>query len=263
MKKNCLLLLSLMILFCSAAISAAADAPTAPTSTVPDASVLAEEEGDDDFLETFEDESEIEQTVRVDDPLYPVNYVLYSFNDVLYTYALRPVALGYRAVMPEPARNGIRNFFHNLLFPVRFVNNVLQGKADKAGKEVGIFLVNSTAGILGFNRFAQEQMDMHTQDEDLGQTFGAWTIGEGFYLYLPLLGPTTLRDAVGRVGDYFITPVNYVSPWELEWGLSITDTTNSLSLRVDDIDALKKASVDPYVAFRNAYIQKRRKAIED
>lgn len=263
MKKICLLLLSLMVLCSSAVAAAAGDAPKDTASTAPDTAVRTEEGGDDDFLDAFEDGSEGEQAVRVDDPLYPVNYIMYSINDVMYTYALRPVALGYRAIMPEPARNGIRNFFHNLLFPVRFVNNVLQGKVDKAGNEVGVFLLNSTAGILGFNRFAQEQMDMHTQDEDLGQTFGTWTIGEGFYLYLPLLGPTTLRDAVGRVGDYFITPVNYASPWELEWGLTITDTTNSLSLHVDDIDALKKASVDPYVAFRNAYIQKRRKAIED
>lgn len=214
---------------------------------------------DDDLFDEYQDDAYKDS--RVPDPLYYLNYAMYTVNDRLYFYALKPVAKGYKAVVPTPARKGISHFFHNLLFPVRFVNNLLQGKLEQASDEIGIFLVNSTAGILGFNQVAQKHLGMHTKSEDLGQTLGTWRITEGFYLVLPFLGPSTLRDTVGRVGDYFITPVNYVEPWELDLGLGIVDTINQTSFRLGDYEDLKKASLDPYTAIRNAYIQNRKKKI--
>lgn len=218
---------------------------------------------EEDFFEDrfFDEGLDDPGTMQVADPLYYFNYAMYVVNDNLYYYVLKPVATGYKSVMPLPARKGIRNFFHNLMFPVRFVNNLLQWKLEQASDEFGIFLVNSTAGILGFNQVAQKYLDMHTQKEDLGQTLGTYGIKEGFYLVLPLLGPSTLRDALGLAGDYFLDPLEYVSPWELELGLNMVDIINRTSFRIGDYERLKDAALDPYSAFRNAYIQNRRMQI--
>ncbi|WP_022668737.1 MlaA family lipoprotein [Desulfospira joergensenii] len=229
--------------------------------------LLAQSDGSaeetEDELDLFEEYEEgNDQTISIADPLYGFNYAMYTLNDFFYFYALKPVARGYGAVVPTIARKGINNFFHNLLFPVRFVNNVLQGKLDRAGDEVGIFLANSTAGVLGFNPVAQKHLGMKTSEEDLGQTLGSWKIGNGFYIVLPILGPSTLRDALGDIGDSFITPVNYAEPWELYWGATATDKINRTSFRIGDYEALKEASLDPYVAIRNAYIQNRSALIE-
>ena len=225
--------------------------------------------GEDEFEDEFEDDSffdeydqEAQSVKMVADPLYYFNYGMYSFNDFLYFYALKPVAQGYKFIVPSPVRSGINNFFFNLMFPVRFINTVFQGKLVAASDEVGVFLANSTVGIIGFNQFAQKHLNLKTANEDLGQTLGSYAIGDGFYLVLPLLGPSTLRDAIGRAGDYFITPVNYVEPWELDLGVNITDKINRTSFRIGDYEALKEASLDPYVAIRNAYIQNRRSEIE-
>lgn len=273
MKQICTVLISLVVLHFmvpEALFAGTAPTGTAPKGTATSGKAVSETDatvqfGDDDLDEDLFDEYDDapEQAQLVADPLYYFNYAMYSVNDFLYFYALKPVALGYKAIVPTPARHGINNFFHNLLFPVRFVNCILQGKLEQASDEFGIFLVNSTAGVLGFNRFAQKHLDMATQDEDLGQTFGTWNVGEGFYLVLPVLGPTTLRDAVGSVGDYFITPINYAEPWELYWGLKGTDLINGTSLRIGDYEALKEAALDPYVAIRNAYIQNRRSDVRD
>ncbi|MBU0973680.1 MAG: VacJ family lipoprotein [Proteobacteria bacterium] len=214
---------------------------------------------EDPLLEDFEDPIDGEKMVA--DPLYYFNYAMYAFNDFLYFYALKPLAQGYKFVTPPPLRNGVNYFFHNLLFPVRFINNILQGKLIPASDEVGIFLVNSTAGILGFNQVAQKHLNMKTSDEDLGQTLGALSIGNGFYLVLPVLGPSTFRDVLGRAGDWFITPVNYVEPWEVSLGVNSIDRINKTSFRIGDYEALKEASLDPYVAVRNAYIQNRNSQI--
>ena len=214
------------------------------------------DEGDDPF---YDDDAAF-QTVA--DPLSGFNRAMFTFNDYLYFYGLKPIAQGYRAIVPTLARRGVNNFFNNLLFPVRFVNKVLQGKIEGAGDEFSAFFVNSTLGFAGFNDFAQKHMGIKLHDEDFGQTLGSYNIGDGFYLVLPVLGPSTLRDAVGRAGDWFITPVNYLEPWELSWGVWAVDKVNRTSFRIGDYEALKEASFDPYVAFRNAYIQNRRSQIK-
>ncbi len=220
------------------------------------------EEGssNDEVLDDYEDSGKIQP---VSDPLYYFNYAMYSFNDILYVVVLNPVASVYEALTPPMFRKGVKNFFHNLLFPVRFVNNLLQGQIQDAGTEIGIFFINSSAGVLGFGQVAQNEFGLKTCDEDLGQTFGSYAIGNGFYLVLPILGPSTLRDAVGLAGDYFLTPVNYVEPWELPAGIKSYDTINSLSFHLGEYEAFKAAAVEPYVAFRNAYIQNREKKIKE
>lgn len=216
------------------------------------------EDSDDDLFDDFEDST---QSQVIADPLYYFNYAMYSFNDFLYFAALKPLATGYKAITPTIVRTGVFNFFHNLLFPVRFVNNLLQGKIRDAGTEVEIFLINTTIGVVGFAQVAQNEFDLYTSNEDLGQTLGSYSIGNGFYLVLPILGPSSLRDTVGLVGDYFLTPVNYVEPDYLKYGIKTFDVINATSFRIGDYEALKKASFDPYIALKDAYIQNRKKKI--
>ncbi len=213
--------------------------------------------------EMFDDYQDSEKIQPVSDPLYYFNYAMYTFNDVLYFALLQPVASSYKALTPSLLRKGVNHFFHNLLFPVRFVNTLLQGRIKDAGTEIQIFLINSTVGVLGFGQVAQNQFGLKTCDEDLGQTLGSYAIGNGFYIVLPVLGPSTLRDVVGLAGDSFLTPVNYVEPWELSVGIKSYDTINSMSFRLGDYEALKAAAVEPYVAIRNAYIQNREKKIKE
>jgi phospholipid-binding lipoprotein MlaA len=219
-----------------------------------------EDDFDDDLMDEFETDQD---QITISDPLYYFNYAMYSFNDVFYLYLFEPLAKGYKAVTPTTFRKGVKNFFHNLLFPVRFVNNLLQGEIADAGSEVGIFLVNSTAGVLGFGQVAQNSLDMQTKDEDLGQTFGAWGIGNGFYLVLPILGPSSLRDTVGLVGDSFLKPVYYLDPWELSLGVNAYERLNKTTFYIGDYKALKDAAIDPYAAFRDAYIQNRAEKIKE
>jgi len=232
-------------------------------ATAGEALLILEE--DVEFSEDIFDEYETgdQKAQEVADPIYFFNLAMFTFNDYLYFYGLKPVAQGYKAIMPTPARKGINNFFNNLLFPIRFVNNLLQGKFKPAGNEISAFCVNTTVGILGFYDFAQRHMDIRLPQEDLGQTLGSYNIGNGFYMVLPVLGPTTLRDTVGSLGDMFLTPVTYVDPWELHWGLKGTDTVNRTSFRIGDYEALKDAALNPYVALRNAYIQNRKALVKE
>ncbi|MFO7750818.1 MAG: VacJ family lipoprotein [Desulfobacteraceae bacterium] len=214
----------------------------------------------DDF---FEDYAVAEDREQVPDPLYWFNYTMYTVNDKLYLWALEPVAKGYKAVAPRVVRRGVKNFFDNILFPVRCANSLLQGKFKGAGREVGIFFINSTAGCLGFSRPAQEVFNLENSREDLGQTLGTWQLGQGFYLVLPLLGPSTLRDALGTAGDSFLDPVTYVDPSLLAAGIKTVDTVNSLSFKIGDYQSLKEASFDPYDAMKNGYLQSRQSKVQE
>ena len=251
MKMRILSLLICLFLFGGVTQGLCGDAPDN------NAPVALSDFDDEDFLDAFDDEdAPVAQGVA--DPLYYLNYTMYVFNDVLYFYAMKPIARGYRAVTPTVVRRGIRNFFHNLGFPIRLVNNLLQGQIRFACDEVGVFMVNSTVGGLGFWQVAQNYMDLDTHDEDLGQTLGKWSLGEGIYLVLPILGSSSLRDGVGAVGDHFLTPGTYLLPMEANLGLGAWEAVNGTSFRIGDYEALKAASLDPYQALKNAYIQRRR-----
>jgi phospholipid-binding lipoprotein MlaA len=194
---------------------------------------------------------------RIADPLEPVNRVFFVFNDKLYFYVLKPTAKVYNAVTPELLRIGVKNAFHNLRYPIRLVSCLLQGKGGDALRETGAFLLNSTLGMLGLFDLAKNHESLKTHDEDLGQTFGAWGAGHGFYLVLPVLGPTSLRDGVGDVGDSFLDPVTYVTPWENSLEIKGYDKFNNVALTLGDYEAIKEAAIDPYIAVRDAYAQHR------
>ncbi|MBF0301440.1 MAG: VacJ family lipoprotein [Desulfamplus sp.] len=202
-----------------------------------------------------------EQSVA--DPLYWFNYAMFSFNDKLYFWLLKPVAQGYKFITPAELRSGLKNFFHNALFPVRFVNTILQGKGERALAETESFIINTVGGGLGFATPAQYVFGIETYNEDLGQTLGRYSVKEGFYLVLPVMGSSTLRDSIGSVGDFFLSPTTYIESAELAAGVTALDRINSVSFRIGDYETLKSAALDPYVALRDAYIQMRRKQVNE
>jgi len=215
---------------------------------------------------TAEEEEETEPAESsgeaVPDPLEPMNRAFFAFNDKLYFWVLKPVATGYKTVVPEEARVCVRNFFQNLSFPVRFVNNLFQGKFFGAFEETCGFLVNSTVGLGGFADIAMA-VNLKRHDEDMGQTLAVYGSGPVFYIYWPFFGPSTLRDTMGMVGDIFLDPLTYFGDyWYAPYSRGI-NVVNETSLRIGDYESLKKAALDPYVALRDAYYQNRLSKIRE
>jgi len=140
-----------------------------------------------------------EQQVRISDPLHGWNRATHNFNDKLYFWVLKPVAKAWKKTVPKPARISIGNFFKNLGTPARYVSCLLQGKRRAAGTELHRFAYNTTVGVLGLGDPARDKLGLEPADEDLGQTLARWRVGNGAYLVLPLLGPSTVRDTVGLV----------------------------------------------------------------
>jgi phospholipid-binding lipoprotein MlaA len=198
----------------------------------------------------------------VPDPFEPLNRAFFEFNDRLYFWVLKPIATGYKTVVPEEARVCVRNFFNNLAFPVRFVNNVFQGKFFGALEETCGFLVNSTVGLGGLADVAKA-VDIKRHDEDLGQTLAVYGSGPAFYIHWPFFGPSTLRDTIGGVGDAFLDPLSYIGEYWYSPGTRVFNVVNETSLRIGDYESLKKAALDPYVALRDAYYQNRLSKIRE
>jgi phospholipid-binding lipoprotein MlaA len=209
-----------------------------------------------------EEEGE-EETVKISDPLRPWNNAMYHFNDKLYFWILKPVARGYSEVVPEDMRLAVSNFFSNLSMPIRFISSLLQLKIKNAGNELLRFVYNTTAGVGGLADAAKLDFGIKQHDEDLGQTLGSYGIGHGFYLVWPFLGPSSLRDTIGRVGDGFLDPVSYVTPWESAVGIKVYDEVNETTFHIGDYEDLKKSAIDPYVSLRDAYVQYRKKKVEE
>ena len=216
------------------------------------------EDLDDDF---FDDEFE-EEPDQIADPLSMWNRAMFHFNDKLYFWVLKPLASGYKAVTPDVFRTGVKNFFRNLTTPIRLANCVLQGKREAFGIELTRFVMNTTVGVLGLGSPADNDPRLIRPDEeDFGQTLGKYGIGNGFYIVWPVIGSSTLRDTVGRVGDWFLNPINYIDPKEASWAVWGFDKVNQTSYRIGDYESLKKAAIDPYIALRDVYIQFRTKKV--
>lgn len=240
------------VLFCSSLTLAEEPAVQAETLSAEDeAFAIAESLGEEE-----------EPPPQIADPLYYWNKGIFHFNDKLYLWGLKPVAVIYQSVLPRPFRTGIQNFYVNLKMPIRFVNSMLQGKTDRAGVELGRFMVNTVFGGLGFWNTADLEPNLkEPPEEDLGQTFGTYGIQHGFYLMWPILGPSTLRDTFGRVGDIFIDPVAYIVPG-LSPFLRTYERLNWLSLHIGDYESVMEAAVDPYESFKGIYLQYREKAVK-
>ena len=204
-----------------------------------------------------------EKEVPIADPLEPFNRAMFHFNDKLYFWALKPVAQGYNKVVPEPARVGVKNFFSNLGFPVRFVSRLLQADFKGAAEEFGRFAVNTLWGAGGFlDPASSQQLNIPKKDADIGQTLGVYGLGQGFYIVWPFLGPSSARDSIGIAGDFFLYPVSYISPWYDWLAVRAYEEVNDTSLSIGDYESFKEAAIDPYVALRDAYYQYRQKKVE-
>jgi phospholipid-binding lipoprotein MlaA len=285
-----LLLLGLLVLLLSACASRTArpqaeDAPAAPEAAQTENRNAAEPEAAQaenhnavapgaypDRLSPLE-EDELDDYLSapaqaISDPLEGWNRFWFGFNDVLYVWVLQPLHKAYVFVTPQELRTGLKNALTNALFPVRFVNSLLQGKFLAAGVEFSRFILNSTLGVGGLINMAKDHktiVPVDPEGADFGQTLGVWGAESGFYLVLPLIGPSTARDAVGRAGDWLIDPLLFVPG---------TTTTNVVTLAIwgglrfnaaDDTlntyENIKKAAVDPYIAMRDMYAKYRQNRI--
>jgi phospholipid-binding lipoprotein MlaA len=196
------------------------------------------------------------------DPFEPVNRVFFAVNDKLYFWVLKPVTQAYSFLFPEQVRLSVNHFFDNVTTPIRFVNSLLQFKFKRAGKELLRFGINSTVGVLGvFDVAGDNEGIIVNEDEDLGQTLGTWGLGPGFYMDLPVLGPSSLRDAVGTAGDYFLDPVNYVNPLIDRYAIKTGDGVNRTSFKIGEYEGIKRDALDPYAAIRDIYYQYRKSKI--
>lgn len=213
-------------------------------------------------LEKEDDEPFDTPIETVPDPLEPLNRAFFEFNDRFYFWVLKPVATGYKTVVPEEIRICTRNFFTNLAYPVRLVNNLLQGKFFGAFEETCGFFVNSTVGLGGLADVAKA-IDLKTHDEDLGQTLAVYGAGPAFYIHWPFLGPSSLRDTFGKAGDIFLDPLTYLGDyWYAPWSRGL-NVVNDTSFRIGDYESLRRAALDPYIALRDAWYQNRLSKIRE
>ncbi len=207
---------------------------------------------EDDSLDDYENAP----VQMITDPFEPWNRFWFGFNDIFYMYIARPMHQGYSYVVPEPVRSGLSNFFHNVLFPVRFVSSLLQGRPLAAGAEFGKFFINTTVGLGGFIDVAKHKKTIVPLDpsgEDMDQTFGVWGFGTGPYLVWPIIGPSSVRGTFGTVANFALDPTFYfATPLEVSMvagGLRFNDLGPVLDLYADT----KEVAVDPYIAMREAY----------
>lgn len=221
----------------------------------------------EDEVDEFSDEFETSDR-EIYDPLEGYNRWMTSVNDKFFIYFFNPISEGYAYVIPKPARVGVSNAFHNLKFPLRFANNLLQFKFDSSMKELGRFMINSTVGVLGFMDVAK-MGGVEAQEEDFGQTLGYYGIGSGFHVVLPFFGPSNLRDIVGLSVDTLSSPLSsgpiaYQIPQNIGQALGVSSLyyVNKNSLHLGEYENLKKDALDVYTFFRDSYEQKRIKDIE-
>lgn len=224
----------------------------------------------DDF-DDFDDLDDYGNTEDlVADPFPVWNKVWFYFNDAMYHGVFKPLAEGYDWAVPSKPRKWIRNFFTNMLFPVRFVNDLLQGKWDAAYMETSKFIVNTTGGLLGFADITEgrkRNWDPERPTADgFGQTLGKAGIGHGVYLVWPFIGPSSLRESVGWVGDMFLDPLTYGRFTFLEFAAirGFKNVNNlSLQLKGNEYETITDGAIDKYTAVRDAYIRFRAKKVEE
>lgn len=200
--------------------------------------------------------------VTVYDPHERFNRAMFDINDKIYFFVLKPASTVYAAYFPPGFRAAIRNGFYNLFFPIRFINCLLQGKANLAGTEAARFVINSTMGLGGLFDWAERGFGLQRHSEDFGQTLAVWGAGSGAYLVLPILGPTNSRDLVGYVVDSAMDPIYWIpSPLWASPSIVTGKLVNNTSLRLGEYEDFKKTALDPYISLRTAYYQYRIKEI--
>ncbi|NQY54419.1 MAG: VacJ family lipoprotein [Campylobacteraceae bacterium] len=220
---------------------------------------------DDDFNDEFSEEEEIV------DPLKYYNIMMTSVNDKIFTYGLNPIASAYDYTVHDNIKVAVSNFFSNLMYPIRFVNNVLQFKFKNASEETGRFLINSTVGLFGLFDLAKNEFNLNPHNEDFGQTLGHWGVGPGFHIVLPIFGPSNLRDSIGLFTDAYLDPTfsKERKSWKIPNNnnesilLNTTRVVNNTSLKLGQYENLKKDSINLYPFLRDTYEQKREQEIKE
>ena len=197
------------------------------------------------------------------DPLENFNRAVYKFNDVADNAIIKPVSKGYKNIAPKFVVKGINNFFNNIRDVITIINELLQGKVEYAANDTGRVLVNSTIGFLGF-------VDVHSisggerRKEDFGQTLGHWGVGQGAYLVLPFLGPSSTRDAVGLVTDTLaFDPISYINNVRGRNQVRIMQFIDARTELLNASSIIDEASLDPYAFQRDAYLQYREALVND
>lgn len=196
------------------------------------------------------------------DPLEPANRVVDKFNDKVDRAVLKPTAQVYEKAVPAPARTSVTNFFGNLGEPLVIINQLLQGKPREAFSDTGRLLVNSTIGLLGLFDPAT-QMGLNKHSEDFGQTFGVWGIGEGWYVVLPILGPSTVRDTFGKIGDHQLDPLAHHDEVRERNSIAGLRLVNARANLLSATKVRDTAALDVYLFTRDAYRQHRWSRIHD
>ena len=197
-----------------------------------------------------------------EDPFEPMNRVSYKVHQVIDGNVVKPIAEAYVTYTPEIVRTAVHNFFGNIDDMFSFVNDMLQGKGEKAGNDLGRVITNTGFGVLGLIDIAGSG-NIPKGDEDFGQTFGFWGIPQGPYLFIPVVGPTTVRDGSGTVLRAFTTPVNLindVAARNIIWGVGLVDLRAS-ALQTENV--LNQAALDPYTFIRRSYLQRREYLVHD
>ena len=199
--------------------------------------------------------SAIAQGPAHNDPIEPINRGVFGLNEVLDTIAFKPIATVWNAVVPKPVRTGVSNVFSNLDDVFIGANHLLQGRGKDAMTDFSRVLINSTVGIGGLIDVASTQ-NLQKGEGDFGQTLGVWGAGPGFYMVLPLLGPSTARDTVGRAARVASDPRTYMAD---AWSYSLTGL-EFVQIKADNVDnanLIDTSSLDKYAFTRNLYLQRR------
>lgn len=204
-------------------------------------------------------------TTPLGDPWEGVNRDLYALHEGVDKAVIEPVARGYRAITPGPVRGGVLNFLRNLRGPVIFANDILQGEIGRAGTTAGRFAINTTVGVAGIFDPATS-MGLERHDEDFGQTLAVWGVPAGPYIFVPLLGPSTVRDGAGRIIDVVFDPLTWTEFDDIDTARAARTVTAGIAARetvIEAVDDVRENSLDPYVSIRSSYALLRDSAIQN
>lgn len=195
------------------------------------------------------------EPAQYDDPLESINRPIFAFNHVVYTWVLNPLAKGYTAIMPDPAEVAVSQFFSNLREPLNAINHLLQANGSKSGSSLGRFLINSTLGIFGLFDPADAWFDMQPHRATLNETLTSWDVNSGAYIVIPLLGQSDVRNGLSTLTETTFAPVTYMTDQPQTLYIQSYDGFHEFSPRAESYETLYKQSDDPYVFFRNMYLQ--------
>ena len=196
------------------------------------------------------------------DPFERYNRAAFSFNDAIDRAILKPVSQGYKAVTPSFVQRGVTNFFANISDVPTVVNDLLQGKMTMAATHLGRLAINTTFGLAGVMDVATP-MGLERQREDFGQTLGKWGLASGPYLVLPILGPSSVRDAFALPADFYLDPVYHVSDTTWRYSFAATRVVSRRASFLEAEKTLKSIELDPYLFTRDAYLSRRRSLVYD